>query len=156
MGAWGVKALQSDAGLDIIDLIEDLFRAKDEIVMSEVISNLVKEDGLSLDLKRIEFFFDNTAMALSELYLEYKQNGEVRFENEDPELSLNLKKSLLIDKGTLLLLLRYLEDIKNEVPDEDGIREIVELWKDSDVWEEWKAHLLNLHKEIANELKSFK
>ena len=38
------------------------------------------------------------------------------------------------DKHTLSLIhiLRQLTDIKNEVPDEDGIREIVDLWKNED------------------------
>ena len=35
-------------------------------------------------------------------------------------------------KEALAFLLRQLTDIRNEVPDEDGIREIVELWKNED------------------------
>ena len=34
--------------------------------------------------------------------------------------------------------------IKNQVPDEDGEREIVELWKESNNWESWDKHLDSL------------
>ena len=32
-------------------------------------------------------------------------------------------------------------DIKNEVPDEDGERELTALWRDSPDWEAWSSHL---------------
>ena len=48
------------------------------------------------------------------------------------------------DKESFSFLLRYLTDIRDEVPDEDGKREIVELWKESKAYEEWKANLLSL------------
>ena len=41
-------------------------------------------------------------------------------------------------------LLRRLRSIKNQVPDEDGEREIVELWKESNNWESWDMHLDSL------------
>jgi len=44
-------------------------------------------------------------------------------------------------------LLRYLYDIKNEVPDEDGIRESVELWRNDGKnpnFGKWQQHLDNL------------
>lgn len=44
-------------------------------------------------------------------------------------------------------LLRYLYDIKNEVPDEDGIRESVELWRNDGQnpnFGKWQQHLDNL------------
>ena len=34
--------------------------------------------------------------------------------------------------------------LKNQVPDEDGEREIVELWKESNNWESWDKHLDSL------------
>ena len=38
-------------------------------------------------------------------------------------------------------LLRYLRDIRDEVPGEDGEREIAALWRDSPSWDQWRAHL---------------
>ena len=47
-------------------------------------------------------------------------------------------------KESIDFLLQQLTDIKNEVPDEDGIREIVDLWKDEEsgeVNQAWMEHL---------------
>ena len=47
-----------------------------------------------------------------------------------------------------------LTDIKNEVPDEDGIREIVDLWKNEDSGEiapTWLEHLGWLIKRLISE-----
>ena len=51
-------------------------------------------------------------------------------------------------KKALAFLLRQLTDIKNEVPDEDDIREIVELWKDEDNGEIAPARLEHLNQLI--------
>lgn len=52
------------------------------------------------------------------------------------------------------ILLRHLTDIKNKVPDEDGIRESVERWKNEDSGEtasEWLEHLDWLMKRLVSE-----
>ena len=57
-------------------------------------------------------------------------------------------------KEALAFLLRQLTDIKNEVPDEDGIREIVDLWKNEDSGEiapVWSEHLDWLIKRLISE-----
>ncbi|EHO12704.1 hypothetical protein [Myroides odoratimimus] len=46
-----------------------------------------------------------------------------------------------------------MQDMINEVPDEDGERESVELWRDSNCFEEWKEHLNMLAKRLEQELK---
>ena len=54
-------------------------------------------------------------------------------------------------------LLRQLTDIKNEVPDEDGIREIVDLWKNEDsgeiapAWpEHWDLSLIHIYYPLSS------
>ena len=57
-------------------------------------------------------------------------------------------------KKPLAFLLRQLTDIKNEVPDEDGIREIVDLWKNEDSGEiapAWLEHLNQLIDRLDSE-----
>jgi len=59
-------------------------------------------------------------------------------------------------KNALAFLLRQLTDIKNEVPNEDGIRdrESVELWKIEDSREinpAWSAHLDRLIERLVSE-----
>jgi hypothetical protein len=53
-------------------------------------------------------------------------------------------------------ILKYLTDIKNEVPDKDGEREIVELWCESDSWEEWGNHLNELIEKTNDEITRIK
>lgn len=40
--------------------------------------------------------------------------------------------SINADEESLKFIVRYLTDIRDEVPDADGIREIVELWRESE------------------------
>ena len=57
-------------------------------------------------------------------------------------------------KEALAFLLRQLTDIKNEVPDEDGIREIMDLWKNEDSGEiapAWLEHLNQLIDRLDSE-----
>ena len=161
MGAWGHKALESDEGLDVVDFIRDYVSSNYpnnepvNLTLSELI-NLMKADGFFGEtFEEIDFYFDHSAMALAELFLMFKNTGQLKYEDEEDE-SMNLKKrvkSFSGDKKSFEFLLQYLMDIKNEVPDADGEREIVELWKDSDVYQEWNENLNDLIKQI-NQIKN--
>jgi hypothetical protein len=83
-------------------------------------------------------------MALAELYFEFRDNGKLHYEDNDGRLVFDKLRSFTADAETLKFLLRCLTDIRDEVPDADGEREIVELWRDSDDYEAWKAHLSRL------------
>ena len=53
--------------------------------------------------------------------------------------------------------MKQLIDIKNKVPDEDGEREIVELWYENGQnpnYEEWYNHLGSLIEKLKSEYKS--
>ena len=107
--------------------------------LGEIIE-LMKEEGmLGADFSDIDFLFDNTAMALAELYFQWKDNGKLDYDNE--ENIWDKVTDFTASKEALSFLLQQLTDIKNEVPDEDDEREIVELWRDGDSWEEWSNHL---------------
>lgn len=161
MGAWGHKALESDEGLDVVDFIRDYVSSNYpnnepvNLTLSELIK-LMKADGFFGEtFNDIDFYFDNSAMALAELFLMFKNTGQLKYEDEEDE-SMDLKKrvkSFSGDKKSFEFLLQYLMDIKNEVPDKDNERETVELWKDSDVYQEWNENLNNLITEF-NQLKS--
>lgn len=49
-------------------------------------------------------------------------------------------------------ILRYLTDIRAEVPNADGIREKVELWRESECWIEWKSNLELLINRVKKEI----
>ena len=152
MGAWGYKALESDEGLDVVDFVEDYISSKYpdtsqiELNLSELITAM-KEDGFFGEtFDDVEFFYDHSAMALAELYLMFKEDGQLKYEDDEDETK-NLKKRVRAftgDKGAYDFLLRYLMDIKNEKPDKDGEREIVEIWKDSKSFDKWMENLESL------------
>ncbi len=144
MGAWGFKALESDEGLDVTDFLERLYKGKTTMVLSEIISAMIEEEFLTDDRQNIDFFFDNSAMAVAELVVMFYENQELDYDHEEEDLSLRNKKVFEFDVKSLEYLLTCLNDIKDEKPDEDGERECVELWRDSDNFEEWKNHLSSL------------
>ncbi|MDR1160420.1 MAG: DUF4259 domain-containing protein [Syntrophomonadaceae bacterium] len=146
MGAWGFKALESDAGLDVVDFLAENFPENNKLKLSEIISRM-RGHLLGTDFDDIDFFYDNTAMALVELYFMFKDAGNL----EHYEKLKNIK-AFTADSESLEYLLKYLMDIKNEVPDEDGDREIVDLWRDSKEWENWNKHLGELIQRLNNEI----
>lgn len=149
MGAWGYKALESDEGMDVIDFIRDYTETKYpgngpvDLKLSEVITALKEAGFFGETLEEVDFFYDHSAMALAELYLMFQKTGALNYPDEEDETR-DLKKRIRSFTGEsedFNFLLRYLTDIKNEVPDEYGEREIAELWKDSDVYNEWLENL---------------
>ena len=153
MGAWGIKALESDEGLDMIGILTDEYLSKHSILNLDEILELMKQEGmLGEDLSDIDFLYDNTAMALAELYFQWKDNSKLDYDHE--EAIWDKVTGFTASKEALAFLLRQLTDIKNEVPDEDGIREIVDLWKNEDSGEiapAWLEHLGWLIKRLIAE-----
>lgn len=149
MGAWGYKALDSDQGLDVVDFIQEFVSSKYpntdpiDLTLSEIISSMKEDSFFGETFDDIDFYYDNSAMALTELYLMFKTTGELDYEDEEDETK-DLKKRIKTftgDQTSFGFLLQFLTDIKNEVPDEDGTREIVELWKESDYYIKWEENL---------------
>lgn len=142
MGAWGIKSLQSDEGLDVLDILENQYLAEHTAIkMEDVISVLKEEVMLGETFEQIDFLFDNTAMALAELYVEWLETGKLGYDRGNQMSVWSKVTDFTVSQDAIDFLLRCLNDIRNEAPDEDGEREIVELWRDSDGWKEWSNHL---------------
>lgn len=91
-------------------------------------------------------------MALAELYFRWKDEGRLDLGHGDSPW--NQVTDFTASKKALACLLRQLNDIKNQVPDEDGIRESVELWKKEDSREidpAWWEHLNRLIERLISE-----
>lgn len=148
MGAWGIKTLESDEGLDVVDILREYlegFKNKKVITLKEIIDLMIEEGMLGETLEEIEFLYDNTAIAISELYFDFKENGKLDYDDEEEdETTFSKLEKFSSDKKSLKYLIDYLTNIYNKVPDEDGEREIVELWKESNNWESWDKHLDSL------------
>lgn len=156
MGAWGIKALESDEGLDVIDILENEYIPEHSIVNLEEIIQLMRDEVmLGKDLTEVDFLFDNTAIALTELYFQWKEERKFNYETEN-----NIWEKVtdfISSKKSIDILLKQLIDIKNKVPDEDGEREIVDLWYDdgqNPSYEEWYNHLGSLIEKLKAEYKS--
>lgn len=152
MGAWGYKALDSDEGLDVVDFISDYISSKYpgtkkvDLKLAELIDLMKENEFLSESYDEIDFYYDNSAMALAELYFMFQQTGQLDYDYEEDE-SRSLRKriqSFTGDESSFKFLFKSLMDIKNEVPDQDEEREIVELWKESKSYDKWKDNLETL------------
>ncbi|WP_294707210.1 DUF4259 domain-containing protein [uncultured Fusobacterium sp.] len=160
MGAWGIKALESDEGLDVVDVLREYleeFEDKKEITLKEIIDLMIEEGMLGETFEEIEFLYDNTAMAVSELYFDFKENGKLDYDYDDEETTFSKLEKFSSDKKSLKYLIDYLTNIYNKVPDEDEEREIVELWYENGQnpnYEEWYNHLGSLIEKLKAEYKS--
>jgi Domain of unknown function (DUF4259) len=150
MGAWGYKALESDEGLDVVDFLQDYTSARPEpeqlnLTLSELIDAMTKEGFFGKDFDDIDFYHDHSAMALAELYVMFQDTRTTGLWKYDNEYR-NLKRirSFKGDTDSFTFLSHYLKAIKDEADHEGDKREIVELWRTSDGWNEWIAHLNTL------------
>ena len=159
MGAWGIKALESDEGLDVVDILREYlekFEDKKEITLKEIIDLMIEEGMLGETFEDIDFLYDNTAIAISELYFDFKENGKLDYDYDDEETTFSKLEKFSSDKKSLKYLIDYLTNIYNKVPDEDGEREIVELWYENGQnpnYEEWYNHLCSLIEKLKSEYK---
>ena len=156
MGAWGIKALERDEGLDVIDILKNEYIPEHSIMNLEEIIQLMRDEVmLGKDLTEVDFLFDNTAIALTELYFQWKEERKFNYETEN-----NIWEKVtdfISSKKSIDILLKQLIDIKNKVPDEDGEREIVDLWYDdgqNPSYEEWYNHLGSLIEKLKAEYGS--
>ncbi len=149
MGAWGIRALQSDEGLDVLDFLEkSCLPGHTALKLEELIAAMKDEGFFGETFEEIDFFYDHSALALAELYLEWPDTETF----PDGELWSNIQKFTASGEA-LRFLLRYLRGIRDEVPDEDGEREIVELWKDSPSRDEWSSHLDTLIQKLERQIE---
>ena len=66
MGAWGIKALERDEGLDVLDILKNEYVPEHPVMdLGEMIELMKEEVMLGSDFSQIDFLFDNTAMALA-------------------------------------------------------------------------------------------
>ena len=153
MGAWGYKALDSDEGLDVIDFLQDNIPKDYNLKLSKIISQM-KGDLLGKDFEDIDFLYDNTAISIAELYFMFKDKRKLNYTNEeDKTKSLKNIKTFIASKSSLKYLLKLLRGIKNEIPDEDGEREIIVLWKDSKEWKNWGKNLNKIIERMEEEIR---
>lgn len=138
MGAWGIKAMESDEGLDLLAVIKDLLPCE-TVDLSELMAKLRSDD----------FLYDETALGLAELYIEFQENGGWDYDyEEEEERSLKQVRAFTANRAALDALLQHLKDIWNDIEEGSGERDLVELWQESSSWDEWRAHVQQLMEKL--------
>lgn len=160
MGAWGFRALESDNGLDAVECICNYISTKYpdneqvSLTLAELLISFKEEGLLSQTSNEIDFLYDNSAMSLTELYLTFRITGRLPYENEEDKTKdlKNRVAEFIGDKKSFHFLLQHLTDIKNEIPDKDSEREIVELWRESNQYSKWTENLDKLIEGLKAEM----
>ncbi|MDN3241458.1 hypothetical protein [Glycomyces tritici] len=67
MGSWGVKALESDEGLEVLAMVEAAIRGRDRVTADELVGAARDEGLLGDDPAGDEYLYDMTALALAEI-----------------------------------------------------------------------------------------
>ncbi|MGW5383131.1 hypothetical protein [Nocardia sp. NPDC003963] len=67
MGAWGVKALESDEGLEVLALVEQISDGRDRVTADDLVNAAGAEGLLGGDPAGDEYLYDVTALALAEI-----------------------------------------------------------------------------------------
>ncbi|EKO49924.1 hypothetical protein LEP1GSC132_2000 [Leptospira kirschneri str. 200803703] len=65
--------LESDEGLDMIYFLEDKYSDTNGFNFSKILKS-IKGELLGSDINEIDLLYDNTVIALSELYFEFKDH----------------------------------------------------------------------------------
>lgn len=142
MGAWGYKALESDEGLDVVGFLQDCLEHDNEsnqLTLWSIVQEMKNKGYFGETFDDIDFFYDMSAMALAELYSYYLDTGKIYGqESKDGQVP------WIGDEGSLTFILQYLQDIRDEKPDQHGDREIIELWRESESWPAWQSNLAYL------------
>lgn len=126
MGSWGVKALESDNGLDVLNAVRELAAGRAAVTADELVAALRAEGFLGEDPAEDEYLYDVTALGLAEIL-----TGDTDQLTPDTLGATTFERT---PEGTAVLV-DWLTRIRDADAEE---REIVELW-DGD--EAFAAHV---------------
>ena len=154
MGSWGIRAHESDDGLDLLAVAEDRYlrgvkfktfhvRHITELLRSHIIDTFAKESS-EWESHYIDFFYDYTfsyrfahaVMLVAECFAAYRQNGEYTIQDFSTEKARKRRIAEFVFTNKDLELLRMeLQSIL------DPQHSLYGSWKDSDSFNEWQATL---------------
>ncbi|MCP1223458.1 DUF4259 domain-containing protein [Sebaldella sp. S0638] len=143
MGAWGVRALDSDEGLDVLDEFTDYSIENDKIKIGDLIEYFIEAELLPENPDEKDFLYDQTVMVLAELLEEYNEKGKIilEYEDDDEEEVEAEIADVSFDESDINYLTEQITDI---LEPKGEIHETYELWEDSESFQEWKEHVLSL------------
>ena len=152
MGSWGVKAHESDYGLDLLIVADNsylrgvkykTFHVKHilEILRSSIIDEFAKESN-GWDAHYIDFFYDYTfhyryahaVMLVAECFAEYRQKGKYLIRDYDKDRNRRI--------ATFIYTNEILEALRMELQSIlDPEHALYDSWKESESFNKWQSHL---------------
>lgn len=155
MGSWGIRAHESDDGLDLLYVAVERYlrgvkfqtfhiRHVTELLRSHIIDKFAKESN-GWEAHYIDFFYDYTfkyrfahaVMLIAECFTEYRQKGKHLLYDSKTGRKRRINEFIFTGKD-----LKYLRaELQSILDPEHGL---YDSWKDSDSFNEWKAHIEKL------------
>ena len=152
MGSWGVKAHESDTGLDLLAVADErylcgmkykTFYIKHiiEILRSHIIDKFAKE-SFGWDAEYIEFFYDYTfphefahaVVLVAECFVEYQCDGEYIIHDFEEDKDRGISEFIFTDKDLKDLLSELQSILEPE-------HRLYKAWEGGDSFNEWKSHI---------------
>ncbi|WP_028560500.1 DUF4259 domain-containing protein [Paenibacillus pinihumi] len=140
MGSWGKTALESDEGLDILDVLIEYPADRQTVHLKDLFYHYRGLGFLSEDPEEEDFLYDQTAIALAEIVCAYIENGKTKYEK------LSGLKEIVWDTENLLELRQLVQQVRDN---KGGDRELYELWDEDP---EWLAHLDHVIRTLSQRL----
>jgi len=162
VGSWGVRAHNSDCGLDLLAVAENRYlrgvkfknfhvRHVTELLKTHIIGEFAKENN-GCESQYIDFFYGYTlpyrfahaVMLVAECFAEYRQMGKYTLDDY------STKKAKKRQIAEFIFTNKDLETLRNELQAIlDPEHGLYESWKDSDSFNEWRAHIQMLCETIS-------
>ena len=167
MGAWGVKATESDYGLDLLALVEarylrernyERFSVGEVMVfLKEHIIEQIRHDNRGATKKEIEFYvkmnfpgcYDQAVILMAELLVKYFERGKIFIDVYESGKEKPTRKKITNVIYTHDDLNGLLADLTTVL---DPGRALYRSWESGDYFHEWQAHVQALCDSLKNQI----
>lgn len=145
MSVWGIRALESDKGLDAIDCLSASYlRDRQQINLEEMAQLLMSQGLLGRDEQSSSLSSDTTALVLAELLYEWHVYGSPEYDCDCAGVIWQSITAFSAAPESVDKLLHHVEDIYADVCARNDSRPLVRYWLHSACCSAWVEHLENL------------
>ena len=154
MGNWGIRALQSDEGLDVLDRMREILADRTDVRMADFLERLRSEGMLpgGAGSTDVSFLYDKCATATTELLFEFREKGHLDYDDG----GFRKLRSFTAGAEELEYLLHMLQDIRAGKPGRRGFREYTNISLAGPGADEWRAHMDDLIGKLSEALDAAK
>lgn len=148
MGVWGIKGIESDDGLDALNVLSELASETTVFSLELVLNELVNQGYLDLDYANDDIDSDFCLLALCDVFVDFHHGKHLDFWNYDENDSINTKQGLVVKfdytNEDLDLLINYLQLLHDDKVSDPTCHELVQLWEESSSYNDWLDYISNL------------